>query len=103
MPTLASAAGIDLDPSTWSDGIVASNATPDREVLALQFDADEPSDYALIDASRIVRFQLAGGAIRPRDAEWVDGRQGPPPEADDAAQWARLLAELRRVTRWWPR
>ena len=51
------------------------------EPAAMQFDADEPTDYALIDATRIVRFKLVDGALRPKDAEWLDGHT-PPPDAD---------------------
>jgi hypothetical protein len=103
MPTLLAAAGFDLDPALYSDGVSLLGADQPRTALAMQFDVEEPSDYALIDASALLRFNLKRGKIRLTGAEWVDPAR--PGEADalrsDPAVWQRLLAQLHHVTRWW--
>jgi len=104
MPTLLDAAGIDLNPATYSDGQSLLRATAGRSVLAAQFSADDLKDFALVDWPLLVRFRNRAGRISLSGAEnLLAGQEGA--DAFLLAQkekWPALLGALHRTARWWP-
>jgi membrane-anchored protein YejM (alkaline phosphatase superfamily) len=104
MPTLLDAVGISLSPELYADGRSLLRDPPPRPVLSMQFGAEEPSDYAFIDETAILRFHNRRGSLKPTGGEWIDGRP-----MDDAAvhqaleqRWGALLGLLHDTTRWLP-
>src|SRR5262249_17354677 len=72
IPTLMDAAGIDLDPATYSDGRSLISSVTDH-ALAAQFSLGYPQEFALIRSQSLVRFRLENGRLRMLGVETRDG------------------------------
>jgi len=103
IPTLLDAAGIELDPSTYSDGHSLLSQGTD-EALAAQFSLGYPRDFALIRFQSLVRFRAENGRLRILGAEGTDGRFLSADEMKKAEEqaWPAILKVFRYTSRWWP-
>jgi membrane-anchored protein YejM (alkaline phosphatase superfamily) len=103
IPTLLDAAGIALDPSTYSDGHSLLSHRTD-EALAAQFSLGYPRDFALIRGQSLVRFRAENGRLRILGAEGTDGRFFSPDETKKTEEqaWPAILKVFRYTSRWWP-
>jgi membrane-anchored protein YejM (alkaline phosphatase superfamily) len=105
MPTLLDAAGISPPPSQYSDGVSLLREPGRPRALSMQYDREEPSEYALIHPPLLLRFRLRHGSVRLEGGEWLDGRRGTPEELQQALELgtgSQLLPALRDTNRWWP-
>jgi membrane-anchored protein YejM (alkaline phosphatase superfamily) len=103
IPTLLDAAGIGLDPSTYSDGHSLLSQDTDQ-ALAAQFSLGYPRDFALIRAQSLVRFRAENGRLRILGVEQIDGRplSGEGMKMAEEQAWPAILKVFRYTSRWWP-
>jgi len=103
IPTLMDAAGIELDPSTYSDGRSLISGLTDQ-ALAAQFSLGYPQEFALIQTQGLVRFRLENGRIRMLGAEAPDGRtlSGEQMRRVEEEAFPSLMKVFRHTSRWWP-
>jgi membrane-anchored protein YejM (alkaline phosphatase superfamily) len=104
MPTLLDAAGMSPPPSQYSDGVSLLREPGNPRALSMQYDREEPSEYALLSPPLLLRFRLRHGSVRWDGGEWLDGRRSTPEElqrAMESGTGAQLLPALRDANRWW--
>jgi membrane-anchored protein YejM (alkaline phosphatase superfamily) len=103
VPTLLEAAGIELDPSTYSDGhSLLSQDT--KEAFAAQHSMGYPRDFALVRTQSLVRFRLENGRLRFLGGEGIQGGalDGEEREKLEADALPAILKSFRYTSRWWP-
>jgi len=103
IPTLMDAAGIELDPSTYSDGHSLITGATDQ-ALAAQFSLGYPQEFALIRPQWLVRFRLENGRVRMLGAESRNGQalSGEQIKRAEEEAFPSLMKVLRYTSRWWP-
>jgi len=103
IPTLMDAAGIELDPSTYSDGHSLISEVRDQ-ALAAQFSLGYPQEFALIRTQGLVRFRVESGRVRMLGAETRSGwtLTGEQMRHAEEEAFPSLMSVFRYTSRWWP-